>query len=79
MSGFLIATGADHVYFPLVQELLASVRHTAPGETIDFGVIDGGLTGAQRDWLTGAGGARRHADTSSGGGERGAQTTGAGG
>jgi hypothetical protein len=52
MSDYLIATGADAAYFPLVQELLASIRAAAPDQPIAFGVIDGGLTEAQRAWLT---------------------------
>ena len=49
-GSLLIATGADAVYFPLVQELLASVCAHAPGR-VGFGVIDGGLTPDQRGWL----------------------------
>jgi hypothetical protein len=51
MPDFLIATGADAAYFPLVEELLASIRAAAPDHRIAFGVIDGGLTEAQRAWL----------------------------
>ncbi len=53
-GGLLIATGADAAYFPMVQELLASVRARAPGP-VAFGVIDGGLSAEQRAWLAAEG------------------------
>lgn len=53
-GSLLIATGADAVYFPMVRELLASVRAHAPGP-VGFGVIDGGLTPEQREWLAAEG------------------------
>lgn len=49
MSEWLIATGADAAYFPLAQELWDSVR--AAGGIVAFGVIDAGLTEAQRTWF----------------------------
>jgi hypothetical protein len=52
---FLIATGADAAYFPLVQELLASVTAALPGQPVAIGVLDGGLLPHQLEWLTGRG------------------------
>jgi hypothetical protein len=50
MAGFLVS-GADSAYFPLAQELFASVEAAAPGGKVAFGFIDGGLTEIQRAWL----------------------------
>ena len=47
MSSFVIASGADAGYFPLLQELIASIAHAAPAQPIPIGVIDGGLTADQ--------------------------------
>ena len=51
MSQFRIVTGGDAAYFPLVQELLESVLLAAPDGAMAFGVIDAGLTAAQRNWI----------------------------
>jgi hypothetical protein len=39
----LIATGGDHVYFPLIDELRQSVVAAFPADAPGFGVIDAGL------------------------------------
>ena len=48
---FLLATGADAAYFPLIQELIASVGDAMPTETVSIGVLDGGLLPEQVSWL----------------------------
>jgi len=48
---FIITTGADAGYFPLVQELLASIRDAMPDAAVPVGVLDGGLLPEQRSWL----------------------------
>jgi hypothetical protein len=52
---FIVVTGADAGYFPLVQELLASLADAFPGETVATGVLDGGLAVEQVAWLRGKG------------------------
>lgn len=54
MGGFIITTGADAGYFPLLKELMASIAATAPGP-VPIGVVDGGLTAEQLAWLAGQG------------------------
>jgi len=48
---FLLATGADAGYFPLVQELIASIDDAMRDETMSIGVLDGGLLPEQVSWL----------------------------
>ena len=48
---FIITTGADAGYFPLVQELIASIRHAMPDAQVPVGVLDGGLLPEQCSWL----------------------------
>jgi hypothetical protein len=47
---FMIVTGADAGYFPLLRELMASIAATAP-QPVPIGVIDGGLSADQVAWL----------------------------
>lgn len=47
----LIITGGDARYFPILQELIASIRRFPALSQITIGCIDGGLTDAQRDSL----------------------------
>ncbi len=54
MSAFVITTGADAGYFPLLRELIASIVETAP-QPVPIGVIDGGLTSEQVAWLSAQG------------------------
>lgn len=48
-GGLLIASGADSGYFALLRDTVASIR--AQGRPAAIGVLDLGLTPAQRDWL----------------------------
>jgi hypothetical protein len=52
-ASFIIVTGGDALYFPLVVELVASI-HAASGGGVAIGVIDGGLTAGQRGELVSA-------------------------
>lgn len=54
VSAFVIVTGADAGYFPLLRELMASIAQTAP-QPVPIGVIDGGLTQDQVAWLVAQG------------------------
>ncbi|MCX5620042.1 MULTISPECIES: glycosyltransferase family protein [Bombella] len=47
----LIITGSDHRYFPLLQELVASLRRFPHLATIEIACIDGGLKRTQIHWL----------------------------
>jgi hypothetical protein len=48
---FLVATGADAGYFPLIQELVTSIGDAMGGAAVSIGVLDGGLLPEQIDWL----------------------------
>lgn len=48
-AGLLIVSAADSGYFPLLQDLVLSIRGLRPGASI--GVLDLGLLPVQRDWL----------------------------
>ena len=52
MSNFIIVTGGDATYFPLVKELLASLHANGPSPLPSIGVIDAGFTDAQRTELS---------------------------
>ena len=43
----IIVTGGDHVYYPMVAELLDSIRDAAPMPMPALGVVDAGLTAPQ--------------------------------
>lgn len=47
----LICSGADANYFPLLREMIYSVKRFHQAKDIDFAVIDGGLTEENRQWL----------------------------
>jgi hypothetical protein len=47
----VIVSGADSGYFPLLRDLVLSIRDKAPGEAAPIGVFDLGLTAEQRSWL----------------------------
>ncbi len=49
MESALVVTGSDEKYFPLVVELLTSIR--AQDHWVDVGVIDAGMTSAQKEEL----------------------------
>lgn len=48
----LIVTGADEAYFPLVLELILSIRNHDEGSVLPIGVIDAGLTDSQKEILS---------------------------
>jgi hypothetical protein len=52
MASFIITTGADAGYFPLLKELIASIVDASPAPPVPIGVIDGGLTVEQTTWLS---------------------------
>lgn len=47
----LICTGADHNYFPLMREMIHSVKRFPQSAGIDFAVLDGGLSDSDKHWL----------------------------
>lgn len=47
----LICTGADHNYFPLMREMIHSVKRFPQAAGIDFAVLDGGLSESDKAWL----------------------------
>ena len=48
LGSFIVVTGGDSRYCPLIQELIASLRALKPAEDCPIGVIDAGLTDGQR-------------------------------
>lgn len=54
----IVVTGGDAGYFPLIEDCVASLRSFRSADLLAIGVIDGGLTGEQRDRLTTHWGAR---------------------
>ncbi len=49
----LICSGADHNYFPLLREMIYSVKRFHQSANIEFAVIDGGLAKDDIEWLRG--------------------------
>lgn len=47
----LICSGADHNYFPLLREMIFSVKRFPQAANFDFAVLDGGLSLEDREWL----------------------------
>ena len=50
MPRAIIVTGGDTVYFPLMREMIASVRARPEGREIAIGVLDCGLAGEEAQW-----------------------------
>jgi hypothetical protein len=48
---YIITTGADAGYFPLIAELVASIRAAIPDRDVAIGVLDAGLLPDQVLWL----------------------------
>jgi len=48
---FVIVSAADSGYFPLLRDLVLSIRDKNAGEAAPIGVFDLGLTADQRSWL----------------------------
>ena len=53
--GTVIVTGADQVYFPLIQELFQSIAALGPDVPVTLAAIDNGLSGEQKAILQQAG------------------------
>ena len=51
----IIVTGGNPLYFPMITELLASIRDAAPAAPPMLGVVDAGLTVEQGEHLRAAG------------------------
>ena len=51
----ILVTGGDATYFPMIEELLASIRAAAPSPPPALGVVDAGLTPEQAESLRAAG------------------------
>jgi len=49
-SDSVIVTGGDSRYFPLLREMIASVRAKPESATVDLGVLDCGLTASEAGW-----------------------------
>jgi len=47
----VLVSGADANYFPLLRDLVDSVRDRTPRDRVDLAVLDAGLTGEQREEL----------------------------
>ncbi len=47
----LICSGGDHNYFPLLREMIYSVKRFHQSGNIEFAIIDGGLSNDDREWL----------------------------
>ncbi|AWK90038.1 glycosyltransferase [Azospirillum thermophilum] len=54
-GSFIIVTGGDSRYCPLIRELVASLRALRPAAACPIGIIDAGLTDEQRAELKGQG------------------------
>jgi len=50
-SEFVIVSGADSGYFPLLRDLVLSIRDKPAGAAAPIGVFDLGLSAEQRSWL----------------------------
>ena len=48
-------TGGDAAYFDLMRDCVGSLRATSEGRALALGILDCGLTDAQRDWCRGQG------------------------
>lgn len=47
----ILCSAADSAFFPLLQEMILSVRDKPQGRTLAIGILDLGLEDAQRQWL----------------------------
>lgn len=56
MTSVIIVTGGDAVYFPLLREMIASVRAKPEGREIAIGVLDCGLASDEVVWCRSQGG-----------------------
>ncbi len=52
-TGSILVTGGDGAYFPLMRELIQSVRHQPESAGVALGVLDCGLAPDERDWCRG--------------------------
>lgn len=51
MTSVLICSGADHNYFPLLREMIYSIKRFPQAKDFKFAVLDSGLTDEDRAWL----------------------------
>jgi tetratricopeptide (TPR) repeat protein len=51
MHPFALVTGGDSNFFPLLQDLIRSIRDKPQGQEVPIYVLDAGLTEPHRDWL----------------------------
>lgn len=54
-NGVLIVSGCDSKYFPLLKDLIASIKKSTGGPLPPFACFDFGLEQEQREWLKKAG------------------------
>jgi hypothetical protein len=52
-ADFVIVSGADSGYFPLLRDLVLSIRDKPEGAAAPIGIFDLGLTAEERGWLAG--------------------------
>ncbi|MGE0700390.1 MAG: hypothetical protein AB7O57_14935 [Hyphomicrobiaceae bacterium] len=57
MKASILVTGGDSAYFPLMREMIGSVRSHPAAAGIALGVLDCGLAAAEVDWCRGQGAA----------------------
>jgi hypothetical protein len=55
MGDLVIVSAADTGYFPLLEDLVRSVRDKPQGRLVELAVLDLGLSESERDWLAGQG------------------------
>lgn len=51
MTSIVICSGSDHSYFPLLREMIYSIKRFPQAAGFKFAVIDAGLTDEDRAWL----------------------------
>lgn len=51
MTSVVICSGADHNYFPLLREMIWSIKRFPQAKNFKFAVMDTGLTDEDRAWL----------------------------
>ncbi len=51
MPNIIICSGADHNYFPLLREMIYSIKRFPQAANFKFGIMDTGLTDDDRAWL----------------------------
>src|SRR6185369_13571469 len=54
-ASFIIVSGGDAKYFPLLHACLSSIRDKPEGRDVPLGVLDLGMNDEQCSWLRGVG------------------------